>query len=459
MNDELSDRTAVHRSSFILHRSLAVLLLFLAPRIALLYTRDFFFDELFTHWICAKAFADIVRALRVDSGPPLYYFVIHAIGNPPLIAVRWISLLFAAGALIAILASRRLGESRFLAAALLAVYPPSALFATDARAYALCALFITIAVLALDAHRDWTAALALVVAAYTHYYGVLFFPMLLLRGFAVARPLGEGTPRGRVVASLRGLSPFFAALALFAPWLAIALRQPPQAMAWNSEVTSWWEPLAHFSFAARYPESLFVPLSLSLVFFALALLVMAGAYVNRFAAIAAIPVALLIGGALVGRPLYFPMRFESVLAVPLVLWLATSLHSMRSSFRLVLASLLIVVGGFACYAGIADLARRPVDDYRAAARWVAGHARADELVVANGYLYLETISLRPAIAFPPEQAQHPGWRATLRPGSALPAGTFLWVGERMAPELPVIARTRRIEPLFINRRAMVARVR
>src|SRR5438034_951811 len=115
------------RSEFIVHRSSFIVLLFFVPRLFLLFLRQPFFDELFTHWIAAKSFGGILEALRFDSGPPLYYFVVHALGNPPLIWTRALSLLFATMALIAVLAEERLGEARFWAAAIIAVFPPAVL--------------------------------------------------------------------------------------------------------------------------------------------------------------------------------------------------------------------------------------------------------------------------------------------------------------------------------------------
>jgi len=85
----------------------------------------------------------------------------------------------------------------------------------------------------------------------------------------------------------------------------------------------------------------------------------------------------------------------------------------------------------------------------------------DVPLVATGYLYLETIvNSRPdAIAWPEEQAQHPGWRAIPNRGSAPPPGVFFWVGERFAPELAILRQTREVEPVYVNSRAVVARVR
>src|SRR5207248_1869102 len=136
------------------------------------------------------------------------------------------------------------------------------------------------------------------------------------------------------------------------------------------------------------------------------------------------------------------------IAVPLVLWLAPAK-------RVILIPLGVAFAAWTVL-GIADHAMRPPDEYRQAATWAT--QRANVPVVASGYLYLETVSLRPTIAFPPEQAQHPGWRAVARSGSGLPAGAFIWIGERNAPELNIIRRTRSIQPLYANSRAIVVKV-
>src|SRR5436853_7088399 len=109
MNGESRSPFIVHPSSFI------VFFLFLAARLPLLFRRQPFYDELFTRWIGAKSLVGILDALRFDSGPPLYYWLLQLLGNPP---GRWLSLLFATIAFLALLAAEKLGESRFAAAAL-----------------------------------------------------------------------------------------------------------------------------------------------------------------------------------------------------------------------------------------------------------------------------------------------------------------------------------------------------
>jgi hypothetical protein len=401
MNDERS--APVHRSSFIVHRSLLIVALFFALRLPLLFVRQPFFDELFTRWIGAKTLGGILDALHYDSGPPFYYFIVHLIGDPSIPVLRGVSLLFATIALIALLVRRQI-----VAAALLAVLPPAVLFSVDARAYALCAMLVTIGILLLDADRPYAAALAFVAAAYSHYYGALFFPLFLIKG--------------RLKPALT--------LLLFAPGAWLALHQPRGSMAWIGPYP-------------QYPDILFARPPFWLVVATVLLLIAAAYRLNRYAAMTLIPLAI----ALALR-IYFPLRFEAVVAAPFVLWLAVSA-------RRILIPPLMAIGIVICAFGILDHVQRPLDDYRAAAEYAR---TAPGPVIASGYLYLETVMLRPATAFPAEQAMHPGWRVAAKSGSELPSGPFIWIGERLAPELTIIQSSRRVTPLYVNEHAAVVRV-
>jgi hypothetical protein len=389
-------------------RIAAILLLFLAPRIALLFVRQPFFDELFTRWISAKSLGGILDALHYDSGPPLYYWLLRLLGNPPLPVARGLSLLFATVGIAAILMAKRLGETRFAAASLIAVFPPAVLYSVDARAYALCGMFVTLGVIALAYERPYLAAGALLFAAYSHYYGALFLVLLV--------------PQVRALA---------AAIVLYLPALWLAFHQPREAIGWMSR----W----------AYPDALFVrpPLLLAI---AVAVLLIAAMKPMRQALWTLVPLALAIA-----LNVYVPLRFEAVAAALLMLWLAAS------GRRVVLIPLGVAFALWTAL-GIADHVLRPPDDFHAAAAWLARNVAADQPVVASGYLYLETVAHRPAIPFPPEQAQHPGWRAVARTGSGLPSGAFLWIGERAAPELDLIRRARSVTPVYMNERAIVVRV-
>ena len=431
-------------------RLLVVSLAFLVIRVALLLARDPFFDELFTVWMARHPFGQILPNLVLDSGPPLYYFVARF---DSVTALRVLSLVFAT------IQFGLVYRRSWVAGALLAVFPPAALFAVDARAYALCALLVTIGVLKLE--QPFVAAPAFVLAAYTHYYGVLFFPLLLVPfwildfGFWIPpAPISAVNPKSKI----QNLKSFALALLLFAPGFARAMQQPRESMAWASR-----EIPVNLSFAGLYPEALFRPSPVWLVVIALLLLLLFR--LNRFAAAVFVPLA---GAIVLG--VYFPMRFESVIAAPLVLWLA------GQEGRRWAQAALIAMGAFTLYRGAADHLRRPLDPYREAALQLRKHVRPEDQVVASGYLYLETAialdSVGAAIpggaapprmavptlaAYPAEQATHPGWRAAPR-REPLPKREFVWIGERQAPELGFIREVRTVTPLFANERAMIARV-
>lgn len=432
----------------------AIVLVFLALRVALLFAREPFFDELFTLWIAQKPFGGILEALRHDSGPPLFYFLVHALALRSVDAVRVLSLIASTATLATLLSARSLGPSRFLAAALLAVYPPAVLFAIDARSYALCALCLAVGLVAMRSDRPFTAAVAFVAAAYSHDYGALFFPLLLV-------------PAERTVVTTlsRRAAAFATALILFAPGLWLAIHQPREAIRWFSE--SRWSWAKNLSFAGEPAYGLFAPAPGWLVVVAalLLLVTVARPFVGRasrspqtafWAAATLVPLAVaVLAGA------YFPMRFESVIAVPLTLWIALSLDSWSGAVRRVLITAFLVIGVVTVYRGIVDHKQRPIDSYRAAALWAAAHVRPSETVVASGYCYLEaTMNVHARlIAMPAEQAIHPGWRAFPTAQTTAPSGPFVWIGERGAPELSIVRKTRSIKPLYANDRALVAAVR
>jgi hypothetical protein len=417
--------------------AVAVVAVFLFVRLALLVVREPFFDELWTVWAARKPVGELLAALRLDSGPPLYYLIARI---PNVFALRALSLLFATATLALVLTRASLGNARWIAGALLALYPPAALFAADARAYALCGLFVAIGAIAVHEERPFAAAGAFVLAAYTHWYGALFLPLILL-----------AKARLRAVFALAG------AALLFIPGLLLARVQPAEATAW----LSGQHPLAAvnaFAFTGAYPESLFASPPLVVIALSCLALVLAGIRSWRFAPLAIVPLLLAIAFAFAARTVYFPMRFESVIAAPLVLWLAWSLQQWRREWRAALVAMLCLCGGFALIYGMADHQQRPPDAYREAAAVLARAAGPNDTVVASGFLYLEAVhQLGDRVrAYPAEQGSHPGWRVRGR-GEAPPEGNFLWIGERAAPELAAIRR-RPVRLLFANGRAVVLRV-
>jgi hypothetical protein len=417
--------------------AVSVVALFLTVRLVLLVVREPFFDELFTVWMANKPLGDVLPALKLDSGPPLYYFLARI---PNVFALRVLSLVFSTITLAVILTRNSLGTGRWIAATLLALYPPAALFAVDARAYALCGLFVALGSVAIHEKRPFAAAGAFLLAAYTHWYGALFLPLVLLV-----------KPRTRAAAALA------VAAVLFIPGLQLASTQPAAATGWLSGQPPF-AALGVFAFAGNYAESLFQPAPMFVIVLSAIALVVAGMRSWSFAPMVLVPLLLAIAFALAGRTVYFPMRFESVIAAPLVLWLARSLQWWRREARYALAAVLAICGAHAVIRGALDHQRRPLDPYREAAMVIA---RANTPVVASGFLYLEAVHQlgeSRVRAYPAEQGRHPGWRVSGATREPLPAGPFLWIGERAAPELAMI-RQRPGEVLFANERAMIVRLR
>lgn len=423
--------------------ALAVFLFFLL-RVLLLIARDPFFDELFTLWMVRQPFGRIIPNLLHDSGPPLYYFLARF---DSLLVLRLMSLAFATAQFALVI------RRSVLAALLLAVYPPAVLLAIDARSYALCALFVTIGVLAIADGRRMVAAIALVVGAYAHYYGVLFFPLLLT---GVRRP---ELPAVRSFADLRRfVQPFVVAVVLFVPALILALHQPRDATRWIGEAL--YAPLTNVSMGGFYPYWVFRAPPAGLIVIALVVLVIAVARSWDYAPAVVLPILFAIAFHLAGRAIYFPLRFESVIAAPLMLWCASSLARYPVPWRQAIAGALLLTGLVTVYIGILDHITRPLDPRQLAVIELAKIVRPNEPIVASGLCYLvATMRLdRPVEAWPPEQAAHPGWRTYSRPDPrTLPRGEFIWIGEMVAPDLQILQEARPLRPLFISDRVLIAR--
>lgn len=431
----------------------AIALLFAGLRGGLLLIREPFFDELYTLWISVRPLGEQWSALLHDSGPPLYYALVRAItlGHPALTEVRLLSMAAGGALLVILFFARSLGPARWIAALLLAIFPAHVYFSTEARSYALAALFAGIAALAVDAwlRSGRRTALALAIAAmlaaaWSHYYGVLLFPVPLVAA-AVSR---------RKRAALEGLAAGALAGIGFLPGFWLALRQPREAMRWLSlggEPFPAWEPLLHLSWAAPYPAVFILPPPLVIQIFALALTIAAvgaGFREDRpriWGAITLTPVALAMLFSAAGAAIYFPTRFEAVIAAPLAVWVALSMGTIGDRrVRGALLACLLVVGAVASYYAFMTAAAKPRDGWREAALRVRGSVPPTVPVVASGYAYLELSAQRseqwPAdvIPFPAALGEHPGWAGSPdEPTLArerLPERHFVWVGEWKSAE-------------------------
>jgi hypothetical protein len=163
-------------------------------------------------------------------------------------------------------------------------------------------------------------------------------------------------------------------------------------------------------------------------------------------------VALVLLFRAAGRQVYFPLRFESVVAFPLMLWLASSLTRWPRALRLALAGTLMSIGMAVIVFGVEDYAVRPVDGCIAGAAFIREHVRPEVPVLASAYCYLYTTSeLGTRITpFPAGQGLHPGWWQAPPPAELaaarreLPPGEFVWIGET-TEEMELILRNRRVD--------------
>ncbi|MGA7617367.1 MAG: hypothetical protein WBX15_19555 [Thermoanaerobaculia bacterium] len=431
-----------------------------------------FFDEKFTVWAALLPLPRLFAQLMRDSGPPLYYLIAHLLvplSAVPVQTLRAFSIAVGMVPLFVILRGQWLGRWRFAAAVLLVVVPANFYYTTEARAYALCLSLVGVGVLAADRWLTdgggrflWLSMLAFLVAAWTHDYGVLFLPL----------PAIMAAVEARWREALRGAVAGVAAGILYIPGFWLAWSQPREAIAWMAAGAPA-SPSAvaasiatQLGFAAKYPSYVLfdAPVVLRVISILVVALMAAAGLASprgrRFAAVVLFPSLVVVGFSLAGKPVYFPMRFESVLTVPFVLWMGEGVAQWKWPGRAVLFGTATAVGVLACASMILSQASAPPDPYEAAALYVRENVPARVPIVTSGLVYLEVVMLENrtwdplVIPFPASQAHHPGWRAVepardLRKESeALRSlGSFVWVGEIQSPEFAVLAREFRIKPI------------
>lgn len=456
----------------------AIASVYLLLRVTFLLAREPFFDELYTRWISALSFSQIIDALRHDSGPPLYYFLVHALmphGPASVYLARAIALLCSVGALLAILYTPLSREARVLGALLLALYPAHLYFSTEARAYALCGSLVGVACVLLARWSEGArrrelvlATLAIIAAAYTHYYGALFIPIPLLFVY-------RGRPRPPLdspkLVDAAAAATICAGLA-FIPGLLLALHQPREAMRWmtaQSALDVANSSVRELSMAANYPSSFAPPAPLVLQVIAVALLLAAlarGVFVSARARLWFSIVVWYVGAAIVltlaGVSMYFPMRFESVIAVPLILALTDSLMTLSMNARRLLAGAMILISLLGWARALSAFRGGASDPYRDVAQAAREAVPAQSVIVASGPAYLEIESQRVPrwapriVAFPSEQATHPGWRAVAAPAVLASESSrlaqryerFFWIGDAGTPEVAALNQHFALRPMY-----------
>ncbi|MCX6508285.1 MAG: glycosyltransferase family 39 protein [Actinobacteria bacterium] len=150
-------------------------------------------DEALTVNIASAPVGEIVRHLRNDGAPPLYYFVLHlwiSVFGPSDFSSRSLSGCFSViGCLAAFALARRLWGTQYavVATAVLAVLPFGVYFGTEARMYSLVMLesalllFVWIGDWSKSPGRD-AVATALLAASllYTHYWSLYLIAVMVI---------------------------------------------------------------------------------------------------------------------------------------------------------------------------------------------------------------------------------------------------------------------------------------
>lgn len=385
-------------------------------------------DEYFTAWVAGQGWGGVVAALRADSGPPLPYAAVKllaATGLEAITAGRCLAVVLGVAAvLLTWRACRRTwGEEPALwSASLLAVHPLAVAWSSEARAYPWVLFAATWAWERIEAGRSGGRAsaaglgAAVAVACWSHALGLVLTATLAVVALTLPRPA-----RGRALAATA------LGLATSLPWLPIALRQPPAAVAWVAEA---WQAMPDAErllaplrllptlapFGARL-DLVSAPAALQALAAAVALVaLLAARWPLRPALLALVPAVALGGTALLGAAVYYPSRGEA-------LWLAPSLALVGAGLARVRAGrwlgALLLAGGVATIAASAAAWHRlpPSSESRLAAAVSAALPGGGVVVVSGPWRLGLWAALGDGrerwrlLAVPAASAPHPGWSA------------------------------------------------
>ena len=223
-------------------------------RVHHLGTESLWFDEGYTAWMVSHPPGEIIRLIRADTAPPLYYLLLHEwtqIFGRSEIALRSLSTVFSIFTLlIAIGIARRMLRNPAAVAAAVWLMSFSYLqiwFAREARAYALMGFLGVAAFDCLQRHlageyRRWLIVLVLLIAAamYTHnmmapyVLGLMLAWLVLPSDHSLRRRIGE-------ICLVTGI-----AALLYLPWAVLFLPNQLQMVGHSF----WMEPLKARDFPA-----------------------------------------------------------------------------------------------------------------------------------------------------------------------------------------------------------------
>jgi hypothetical protein len=413
--------------------------------------RPVWHDELYTLALARLPVGELFSALVVDSGPPLHYLLCRAlfalVGWPEgsaagTLVVRLPSVLaFALLPWVVWRARTARCEAIPWGSLLVVVWLPLLYFGTEARAYALLALVNTFlwvrGVEWIDRGGFRTALFAALAACLPllHYTG--FASFVALPALALFIPPEK---RQRLVLALGA-----AALPVFA-WLPVMLDAPRASMGWLETAAGPGRPglatLCVLAPAGPFPalfefSSMPIPAWASLTI--LGVLVAgaaAGVYVlgrdgiearqelRRVArlGLGLAPSAALGLAALVGVPLYFAGRTESMVWTLAASLVAILISGLPPAVKRIVVGAYVLVGAVTVVLWSAGLADRPLPPGVEVGRELASRIEDGDRVVVAGLWQLEvrhglaeaslTRSTSPVIVvetIPRSQSEHPGW--------------------------------------------------
>jgi hypothetical protein len=380
-------------------------------------------DELFTRLLSGRSPAGILEALKTDSGPPLYYFIMRVwgglLGDDPAVLRLFSALCILAAGWIFVRIMKRIRVPLPSPALMVLFYlfPLNLFYAAEARAYALLMLLIWIFLdILFSSRRVWALSLVFALMLYTHNLAVLYLPLLLLLPFAMRRLRLLGVP---VIAGLA-----------YWPFLSTLLSQPGESIRWMQEPFSALKIVSFLSGMGpmgpvfpMFPVSLLprdgAP-ALPLVVAACAALIALAGLVHRETAVRVCALGFLVTGTvLLGISalyvnVYFPSRGEA-LAFPFFLVTVLSVLGMFKPFvvRPFAACVLLLLLAQAAVWLPSLPAQRPLGT-------VADHMKpfvknGDRLYVLGPWkltldYYFERAGVRPeTLIMPEDQREHPGW--------------------------------------------------
>lgn len=416
---------------------------------------------MFTAWASRLSPSGLVAALRLDSGPPLFYLVEHpfaaAADQPardPLVRI----LPFVAGlALFAAARTLPRGPARGWWIVLCAGFALGNLYAAEARAYALLSLLclgiFLLGVIGVETRARLAGLFALAAAALWLHYLALFAV-----GAALCLALAFGRPKAALALT--------AALAAFAPWAPILFAQPRDAMAWSHDPAAHALPgfFSALGGVGRIPAPFGPPIAPALFMASVAVgvvLVVLSIPATRKdpEGRAAVLFVLLVLGLSLAASLWRPVAFAGRCEMAaLAVWMWAVARAAPRRRALSAAAALAAAFGLAATLFVST-GPHPRSTASSAAENLTRLSRAGDAVVAGPGFYLPfrleadrgRLAARVA-SLPAGDAAHPGWFAawplspddvshTVRAAEALPAGGRLFlllppvynVPELMAP--------------------------